>query len=103
MMIIMISLAVIYIKGTIEVGGFSKVLEISSEYDRIEFDVFDLDPTVRHTFWGLVFGGFFGWLSIYGCNQTQVIIIIFIKYHSSFICSVIFSYSFNQSIILKVL
>ena len=76
MMIIMISLSVIYIKGTIEVGGFSKVMEIGMEYDRIEFDVFDMDPTVRHTFWSIVFGGFFGWVSIYGCNQTQVYIIL---------------------------
>ena len=72
MTIIMISLAFIYIKGTIENGGFSKVMEIGMEYDRIEFDVFDADPTVRHTFWGVVIGGFFGWVSIYGCNQTQV-------------------------------
>jgi hypothetical protein len=27
--------------------------------DRIEFFDFDLNPFVRHTFWSLLFGGFF--------------------------------------------
>jgi sodium-coupled monocarboxylate transporter 8/12 len=28
--------------------------------------------TSRHTIWGLVIGGYFTWVSIYGINQTQV-------------------------------
>lgn len=30
------------------------------------------DPTVRHTFWTLAFGGVFLMLSLYGVNQAQV-------------------------------
>ena len=33
---------------------------------------FDPDPTVRHTWWGLIFGGCFTYLSLYAVNQTQV-------------------------------
>ena len=28
--------------------------------------------TTRHTVWGLIIGGYFTWISIYGINQTQV-------------------------------
>ena len=27
---------------------------------------------VRHTLWGLIIGGYFTWVSIFGINQTQV-------------------------------
>ena len=33
---------------------------------------FNPDPTVRHTFWTLIFGGYFMWLAVFGVNQTQV-------------------------------
>lgn len=39
---------------------------------RIEFDNFDPDPTVRHTWWSLVIGGCFTYLSLYAVNQAQV-------------------------------
>merc|ERR1712071_237973 len=40
--------------------------------DRIEFFDFNPDPTVRYTFWTLIFGGYFMWLAVFGVNQTQV-------------------------------
>jgi len=33
---------------------------------------FDPDPTVRHTWWSLIIGGCFQYLSLYAVNQTQV-------------------------------
>jgi hypothetical protein len=33
---------------------------------------FDPDPTVRHTWWSLVIGGCFTYLSLYAVNQAQV-------------------------------
>lgn len=33
---------------------------------------FDLDPTVRHTWFSLIIGGGFTYLTIYACNQTQI-------------------------------
>lgn len=36
------------------------------------FTSFDLDPTTRHTWFSLVIGGGFTYLSLYAVNQTQV-------------------------------
>lgn len=36
------------------------------------FYSFSLDPTVRHTWWSLVIGGGFTYLSLYAVNQVQV-------------------------------
>lgn len=33
---------------------------------------FELDPTVRHTWWSLIIGGGFTFISLYAVNQTQV-------------------------------
>ncbi len=33
---------------------------------------FDPDPFVRHTFWSLIFGGFFTSLTVYGSNQATI-------------------------------
>ena len=33
---------------------------------------FDPDMTVRHTVWGMLIGGYFTWISVYGINHTQV-------------------------------
>lgn len=38
----------------------------------IDFFSFDLDPTVRHTWFSLIFGGGFTYATLYACNQTQV-------------------------------
>ncbi|XP_077990171.1 sodium-coupled monocarboxylate transporter 1-like isoform X1 [Glandiceps talaboti] len=64
-------LAVI-IQGSINVGGWGKVMDICEEGGRIEFDNFSFDPTVRHSFWSICIGGVFTWLAIYGINQSQV-------------------------------
>lgn len=33
---------------------------------------FQIDPTVRHTWWSLILGGMFTYVSVYGTNQVQV-------------------------------
>jgi len=33
---------------------------------------FQADPTVRHTWWSLLIGGAFTYVSVYGTNQVQV-------------------------------
>ncbi|GFS47393.1 putative sodium-dependent multivitamin transporter [Trichonephila inaurata madagascariensis] len=60
------------IKGTMDIGGLSEVWRIAKEGERIQFFNFDPDPTVRHTFWTLVIGGFFTYLSVHAVNQAQV-------------------------------
>lgn len=60
------------IQGSIEVGGFAKAWEIASDNERVRFDDFRVDPSVRHSFWSLTLGGAFLWVSVYGTNQAQV-------------------------------
>jgi len=68
----LISMSVVMIKGNMDVGGTYAVINASMATDRLEFFDFNPDPTVRHTFWSLLFGGYFMWLAIFGVNQTQV-------------------------------
>ncbi|OXU26138.1 hypothetical protein TSAR_003324 [Trichomalopsis sarcophagae] len=53
-------------------GGIGEIWRIASEGGRIEFDNISIDPTVRHTWWGLIIGGLFTFLSLFGVNQVQV-------------------------------
>ncbi|XP_072260801.1 sodium/iodide cotransporter [Pyxicephalus adspersus] len=62
----------IAIRGILLVGGTSEVLNIASNYSRINFGDFDPDPRRRYTFWTFVCGSTFLWLSMYGVNQAQV-------------------------------
>ncbi|KAF8763801.1 Sodium-coupled monocarboxylate transporter 2 like protein [Argiope bruennichi] len=66
------SIIVIVVKGTLDLGGFDVVWQRSVEGGRIEFWRFDFDPTVRHTFWSLVFGGYITWMGNYAANQALV-------------------------------
>jgi sodium-coupled monocarboxylate transporter 8/12 len=53
------------IKGILDIkGGLKEIMDINHKYGRIEFFIFDIDPTKRHTFWGSVRRTFFnGWPS----------------------------------------
>lgn len=55
-----------------DVGGLDEIWRIATEGGRVQFDSISPDPTVRHTWWSLVIGGFFTYLSLYGVNQVQV-------------------------------
>lgn len=66
------SMMFVIIKGAVDVGGFSYVWQKNVESGRAELYNFDPDPTTRHTFWTLIVGGYFTWITIYGVNQAQV-------------------------------
>ena len=66
------SFLAIIIKGNYDAGGSSEVFDRNYRTNRIELFNFEPDMRRRHTIWGLVIGGFFTWISIYGINQTQV-------------------------------
>ena len=66
------SFLAVIIKGNYDAGGAERVFDLNYQTDRIELFNFDPDMTVRHTVWGLLIGGYFTWISIYGINQTQV-------------------------------
>lgn len=66
------SMMFVIIKGAIDVGGFEYVWQKNVESGRAELVNFDPNPTTRHTFWTLIVGGYFTWITIYGVNQAQV-------------------------------
>jgi len=51
---------------------FREVFSIARQGGRLQLFDFNLDPTVRHTFWSQTIGGAFLYASLYGVNQTQV-------------------------------
>ncbi|CAL8103918.1 unnamed protein product [Orchesella dallaii] len=69
--IMVVSMAVVVIVGTNNVGGVSEVWRRAENTDRINFFKFDVDPRTRHTFWTAVVGGYFQWLPMYA-NQAQI-------------------------------
>ncbi|XP_025414481.1 putative sodium-dependent multivitamin transporter [Sipha flava] len=58
--------------AAVEVGGLSEIWRIAYDRGRVEFFNFQMDPTVRHTWWSLTLGGAFTYVSVYGTNQVQV-------------------------------
>ncbi|VVC28373.1 Hypothetical protein CINCED_3A001560 [Cinara cedri] len=55
-----------------EVGGLMEIWTIAYDYGRVEFFNFQIDPTIRHTWWTLILGGMFTYVSVYATNQVQV-------------------------------
>ncbi|KAJ8311684.1 hypothetical protein KUTeg_011039 [Tegillarca granosa] len=70
--IMLAGLIAIVAQGTISVGGFNKVWDLNKQCDKINFWNFDPDPTVRHTFWALVFGAMISWTGTYGASQQSI-------------------------------
>ncbi|KAG7158323.1 sodium-coupled monocarboxylate transporter 2-like [Homarus americanus] len=66
------SMMFVIIKGAIDIGGFDVVWQRNADSGRAQLIDFDPDPTTRHTFWTLVIGGYFTWITIYGVNQAQI-------------------------------
>ncbi|KAF4533540.1 hypothetical protein B566_EDAN001025 [Ephemera danica] len=58
--------------GTLAIGGPDVVWQRSEDSGRIEFFNMNPDPTVRHTFWNIAFGSFFGWVTHISVNQGMV-------------------------------
>ncbi|XP_054002276.1 sodium-coupled monocarboxylate transporter 1-like isoform X2 [Hylaeus anthracinus] len=63
---------VVAVLGTLRVGGIERVWERNRDTGRIEFFEMNPDPTVRHTFWTVVVGGYLNWLASCSVNQAMV-------------------------------
>ncbi|XP_069697681.1 sodium-coupled monocarboxylate transporter 1-like [Periplaneta americana] len=53
-------------------GGSSVVWGHNYDSNRIELFTMDPNPTVRHSFWSVVIGGTFYWLSMFCSNQASI-------------------------------
>lgn len=71
-LLMLIAVILVIATAAVNAGGLDQIWEIARQGSRIEFDSISMDPTVRHTWWSLTFGGFFTYLSLYGTNQVQV-------------------------------
>ncbi|KYM76965.1 Ubiquitin carboxyl-terminal hydrolase 46 [Atta colombica] len=58
--------------AAVATGGLNRIWQIAGEGSRLEFNNISPDPTVRYTWWSLILGGFFTYLSLYSVNQVQV-------------------------------
>ncbi|KAJ0182670.1 hypothetical protein K1T71_002039 [Dendrolimus kikuchii] len=67
-----IAMALVAIKGTIDVGGVGVVWQRNMDSGRIEPPDWDASPLTRHTIWCLVIGGLAYWLQANAVNQTMV-------------------------------
>ncbi|XP_014207490.2 putative sodium-dependent multivitamin transporter [Copidosoma floridanum] len=54
------------------VGGLGEIWRIAKEGGRLEINNFSLNPTERHSWWSLTFGGMTVLLSMNGVSQVQV-------------------------------
>ncbi|KAJ7329956.1 hypothetical protein JRQ81_016130 [Phrynocephalus forsythii] len=70
--LMIIGFLVVIIRTAIIKGGLSVVIDDARRGGRLRTWDFNPNPLQRHTFWTLVIGGTFTWLSIYGVNQSQV-------------------------------
>ncbi|XP_017119101.1 sodium-coupled monocarboxylate transporter 2 [Drosophila elegans] len=66
------ALCLVAIKGTRDIGGPGVVLERAWNSDRLEVPDLSLDPTVRHTFWCLFFGGIVYWTQTNAVSQNMI-------------------------------
>ncbi|KAJ8310430.1 hypothetical protein KUTeg_012295, partial [Tegillarca granosa] len=71
--VLLVALAsVIYTSiGSMVAGGISNVFHINAQNERLNFFDFNPDPTVRHTFWSLIFGSCIRMVTL-TFNQTSV-------------------------------
>ncbi|GBP37988.1 Putative sodium-dependent multivitamin transporter [Eumeta japonica] len=67
-----LSVFIVLVHGAGKVGGLGNVINIALDGNRIDFLKFNPDLTERHTWWSLVIGGMFTYLSLYAVNHTQV-------------------------------
>ena len=67
-----VGLLLILFGGLSAVGGWSKVIEINYQNERIKFFNWSFSIFERHTIWTQLIGGTFLHLSVFSINQTQI-------------------------------
>ncbi|KAM7362745.1 uncharacterized protein ACRADG_013306 [Cochliomyia hominivorax] len=69
--VMMFSVVLVGILGTIKVGGLGRVLDNANEGGRLNMNT-SIDLRVRSTVWNLFIGGLLVWVGHIGMNQTSV-------------------------------
>ncbi|KAK3703117.1 hypothetical protein RRG08_002975 [Elysia crispata] len=68
----LVGILAILIRGATTIESWDAAWDSARRTNRIFFDDFRLDPSIRHTVWSLVIGAYFTWVAIFGVNQAQV-------------------------------
>lgn len=67
------AIIIVGIIGTLEAGGFSKVIENANKGGRLDLDgFFNFDLTTRHTIYGVLIGSTIKHVYLVGVNQVQI-------------------------------
>ncbi|KAK4876936.1 hypothetical protein RN001_009442 [Aquatica leii] len=69
---IFVSLVVVFILGILQSGGFSSIIAVAKEGHRLDIFNFQLDPTLRDTFWSYAIGCTFLWIGDFAINQSTL-------------------------------
>lgn len=67
-----VAIFLVIISGVTHAGGFANIFEAAAKGGRLELFNFNPDPTIRHSWFTLIIGGMFTYLSLYAVNQVQV-------------------------------
>nr|XP_039253945.1 sodium-coupled monocarboxylate transporter 2-like [Styela clava] len=70
-LVMWIGLVAVIARASVLLGGFNNMWQIASDGGRIQFENFDIDPRMRHTFWTISLGGTLYWIGTYGTTQTM--------------------------------
>ncbi|KAJ8040720.1 Sodium-coupled monocarboxylate transporter 2 [Holothuria leucospilota] len=63
---------IMIIVGTVKVGGVAEGWHRAVEGGRGELVDFNIDPTIRYTFWSIIIGGSLFWMRVAGTKQSLV-------------------------------
>ncbi|XP_075970300.1 sodium-coupled monocarboxylate transporter 1-like [Anticarsia gemmatalis] len=66
------SMLIVIVKGTLMVGGFGEVVKLNWQTDRLEFPPMELDFTERHSIWSVTVGATFYWIGNIAVNQSML-------------------------------
>jgi Na+/proline symporter len=69
-----VGLGTLIIKGTMDAGGFWKVIEVAEKTGRLTESINKWDPSIfqYNSFWITTFGGILHWTCFYGLNQMAL-------------------------------
>lgn len=67
-----IAIFLVIISGIIHANGIKNIFIEADKGGRLELWNFNPNPTERHSWWTLIIGGMFTYLSLYAVNQVQI-------------------------------
>uniref|UniRef100_A0A0A9ZC26 Sodium-coupled monocarboxylate transporter 1 n=2 Tax=Lygus hesperus TaxID=30085 RepID=A0A0A9ZC26_LYGHE len=70
--VLIVSILLVLLIGFPKEGGFNAIYQANLETGRIEFFNMSPNPTIRHSFWSVLIGGTFYWLTMYCSNQASI-------------------------------